>query len=256
MLATEFGYRAGKRAGRKLEGNDVSTEFGVIQGAVLGLLGLLLAFTYSYVTARADMRKSALWKEANAIGTAWLRAGYYEGEPGTRLQTLLREYAQSRVLPSGAVLDQAKLKSAVVESQQRLAKLWPATLETVRASAKAHGGAPTTIDPLLLAAMNDVYDSDTLRIAANRDILPGIILVMLAMVACVSLAVTGYAGGLSSRRNVILTAVLGLMIAAVTYVILDLDHPRSGFVQMSQSPITDLIQSMDSMAAPAGASGR
>jgi hypothetical protein len=255
LVATEVGFRAAAartpaRARRKspetasadaTPAADVAgSDFGVIQGAVLGLLGLLLAFTYSFVAQRADTRKQAIVREANAIGTAWLRANYYQGEPGLQLRSLLRSYAESRVLPDH-VGDTAALRSAVAQSQERLTKLWPATLAAVR----AHTGPPTPIDALMLQSMNDVYDSDTLRIAANRDHLPAVILVMLVLVAGVSLGVTGYAGGLAARRSLVMTSVLAFMITAVTYVILDLDHPRSGLVRVSQAALTDTIRSME-----------
>jgi hypothetical protein len=258
LLATEVGFRAAARTRARprhkspdsAPADSASSDFGVIQGAVLGLLGLLLAFTYSFVAQRADNRKQAVIREANAIGTAWLRALYYEGESGAQLRSLLNDYAQSRVLPDH-VANTADLRKAVAQSQERLARLWPATLAAVR----AHGGPPTTVDALMLQSMNDVYDSDTIRMAANRDHLPAIILMMLVLVAGVSLGVTGYAGGLAARRSLVMTSVLAFMITAVTYVILDLDHPRSGLVRVSQTPLTDTIRSMQPPPATTQDSG-
>src|SRR5881394_263672 len=50
------------------------TQEGNIVGAYLGLLALLLAFTYSLSLSRYEQRRSLVTQEANAIGTAYLRA--------------------------------------------------------------------------------------------------------------------------------------------------------------------------------------
>lgn len=49
-------------------------DFGVIQGATLTLLALLIGFTFSMAVGRYDQRKNYEEDEANAIGTAYVRA--------------------------------------------------------------------------------------------------------------------------------------------------------------------------------------
>ena len=72
---------------------------------------------------------------------------------------------------------------------------------------------------------------------------------MLFIVAAVSMAVTGFAGGLAGQRNNILTMTLTLMLTAVTYVIIDLDRSRSGLVRASQESLQDLQRSLRSDVA-------
>jgi hypothetical protein len=69
MLAfCEVGFRIGLRytQQRTPRGKD---RFVGIQGAVLGLLSLLLAFTFAMAVDRYDTRRGLVLKEANAIGT-------------------------------------------------------------------------------------------------------------------------------------------------------------------------------------------
>ena len=73
LLAAWLGVALGRRRGRDpADGASVST----VQAAVLGLLALLLAFTYSLAANRFDLRRRLLVEEANAIGTVWLRASF------------------------------------------------------------------------------------------------------------------------------------------------------------------------------------
>src|SRR6187397_3131870 len=70
---TEAGYRIGLRLYATRD-EARRTQIGGVQAAVLGLLGLLLGFTFSMAVNRYELRRDMVLKEANAAGTAWLRA--------------------------------------------------------------------------------------------------------------------------------------------------------------------------------------
>jgi hypothetical protein len=53
---------------------SVSESFGVLQAALLGFMGLILAFGLSLAIGRYDTRRQAVVDDANAIGTTYLRA--------------------------------------------------------------------------------------------------------------------------------------------------------------------------------------
>src|SRR5262249_47910905 len=69
----EVGYRLGVR---NREGVSAQTESvsGVV-GGILGLLAFVLALTLSFASTRYSDARQGTLSEANAIGTAWLRAG-------------------------------------------------------------------------------------------------------------------------------------------------------------------------------------
>src|SRR3954466_7885873 len=79
LAASELGLRTGFRLHAKHDEARKSQLSGV-QGAVFGLLGLLLGFTFAMAVGRHDARRTMVVQEANAIGTAWLRAGLLPGE--------------------------------------------------------------------------------------------------------------------------------------------------------------------------------
>ena len=96
LCMLELGRRLGlRRLARDPESAQAST--GAIDGAVFGLLGLLIAFTFSGAATRFDFRRSMIVQEANAIGTAYLRADVLDDPFRTNLRTALREYVSQRL---------------------------------------------------------------------------------------------------------------------------------------------------------------
>src|SRR4029450_7972437 len=74
LLSVEGGYRLGKYRRSRSE-EEKEAPVGAMAGATLGLLAFILAFTFGLAAARFDTRRQLLLDEANAIGTAYLRAG-------------------------------------------------------------------------------------------------------------------------------------------------------------------------------------
>jgi hypothetical protein len=239
LLAIEAGVRTGARMRARRKGEETA-ELGTIQGAVLGLLGLLLAFTYSLAAGRQDARRGLVIREANAIGTAYLRAGLLP-EPGRgEIRAILRQYVDSRIMPDEVVRDPVKMAEAVRRSEQILQTLWPAASRTIESQ------PPTVLDSLMFQALNEVIDLHTERLAAFEYRIPQIILWLLFAVATMAMAMTGFGGGLSGRRSLFFTSMLAVLVAAVIMVILDLDHTRRGFIRVSQR---SMIQLRDSLRA-------
>src|SRR5215467_14784588 len=72
LLFLEFGRRLGaKRAVAR--GAEAQAGVGVVEGAVYGLLALLVGFMFSGAAARFDNRRELVAKEKNAASTAWMR---------------------------------------------------------------------------------------------------------------------------------------------------------------------------------------
>ncbi len=240
LIAVEAGYRIGARM-RVRRGAVAAPELGTIQTAMLALLGLLLAFTYSFVASRRDARKDAVVEEANAMGTAYLRTQLMPDRTGDQLRDLVRDYARTRLV---TVRSEEELQAALDRSQQVMGELWPTAVKLVE------GRTPTPVDALLLQSLNEVLDVHTRRLTAAHDRLPGIILAMLVAIALMSLGMTGFSGGLAGQRALFFTITLAVMVAAVTLVIIDLDRPRSGFVRVSQQPLIDVLEIMDEADTP------
>jgi hypothetical protein len=233
LLAAGGGYRMGARVRARL-GSNAMTDMGATMGGLLGLLGLLLAFTFGMAGERFDRRKMLVIEEANAIGTAWLRTDLIPEPPRTQAREALRDYAQSRL----DAVDASKRAEAMARSERLQVTLWSAT-------SAAAATAPTPPVALFVAAVNEVIDMHARRVAAAmRNPIPPTILATLYWVAVLVLGATGYARGLTGDRSAMATVVLTLVLSVVILLILDLDRPGEGLLRVSQQAMQDVRATM------------
>src|SRR3954447_11447944 len=90
-------------------GERLREPFGVLQAALLGFMGLIMAFGLSLAIGRLEARRAALVDEANAIGTTYLRAQTLDEPARSTSMALLRRYAaveleMARAVPGSAAL--------------------------------------------------------------------------------------------------------------------------------------------------------
>jgi hypothetical protein len=197
----------------------------------------MLAFTYAFTVTRFDARKQAIVDEANAIGTAFLRADLGPEPARTELRTLLVEYARTRATPSGTI--SAKLQGVLDRTLQLQAKLWPATAQMVK------GKPAGPLEVSIVLAINAVLDAHGTRLARLLDRLPTIVLVMLVFITAASLAVAGFNAGISGGVNRVRMTVLTLVLASIIIIIIDFDLPQKGFIRVSQESLLAVIRDME-----------
>jgi hypothetical protein len=240
LLFLEAGFRVGLYNRPEQEDADKTLRGDVTLGAMLALLGLILAFTYSFTLGRADLRKAAVVNEANAIETAFLRADLV-AEPGrSELRQRLLEYARSRVVTADQVADVAQLHRLIERSREAQAMLWPATRLALE------GNTPAPIEALLVQAINAVMDADAKRIAVGFDHLPWLVLVSLILISALSLAAAAHNAGMRGRMVRWRMNAFALILVVLIVVILDFDQSLRGFIQVSNKSLISLVQDMES----------
>jgi hypothetical protein len=232
----EVGYRVGRRV-RVRDATGSLADLGTTLGGLLGLLGLLLAFTFGMAGSRFDDRKTLVIEEANAIGTAWLRADLVPEPMRTQAREVLRDYAQSRI--DAAAAGGAAARSEAIARAERLhGSLWTLTVAAATA-------APSPTVALFVAAVNEVIDMHARRLAASmRNPIPPIIFGTLYVVALLVLAALGYSRGLVGDRSAVATLLLSVVLAVVLALILDLDRPGEGYLRVDQQAMQDVRASM------------
>jgi len=238
LIAVEVGFRMGLRRYHKMTMDAKKTVRGdVTLGSMLALLGLLLAFTYAFSLSRADMRKQAIVNEANAIGTAFLRANL-GAEPGkSELRQGLLDYARTRLIY--AELYGESLREAVDHSLEVQARLWPAAEHALQ------GDVPGPIQALIVQAVNDVLDTHTIRLAVINDRLPGAVLALLLLVSTASLAVAAHNAGLNGRINRWRMSAFSFILAALMLVIVDFDRGQHGFILVNLQPLEAVVKDLE-----------
>ena len=230
VASLEIGFRAGARAASDPSARS-GGDIGAIQGALLGLLGLLLAFSFGAAGARFLERQDLIVQEANAIGTAYLRADLLDQPARSQMREVIKRYTALRIEVSGRL--SAGLREAdQVENDRLQALMWSAARDGVLAKPAF---AVAVLDPV-----NQVIDLHTTRLAAARKKLPSLVLGLLIASSALSVGVIGYGAGLSGRRRLMLSIALIIVIAMALWITIDLDNPRAGFLQISDEPLKAL----------------
>ncbi len=237
-LSSELGFMAHRRFGRSGAANEANDETQVLATALL-LLALLLGFTFSMALARHDARRAEVIKEANDIGTAWLRAGLVETPAGKALQGRLGVYAATRVAKAEAHddADDDRRADEVMRSKGTALRreIWDLT------AAATLPDRSTAQSAALVAAVNAVIDTATTREAAIDARVPSEVIILLIVYACVSAFLIGYVLGAYRSRHRLATGVLFVLLAMTIVLIIDLDRPQNGSIRVSQKAMLGLV---------------
>jgi hypothetical protein len=238
LLGDEFGFRLGRWKSPAVD-EDARSQIITIQGAMLGLLALLLGFTFSMAMTRFEVRKQQVLDESNAIGTTYLRAQLMPQPLRKEVSDLLRRYVEVRLQFYQAGMKGEKFQKAVDQTEQLQLQLWS------QAGAWADKDPRAVTAGLLLQSLNEVIDLHSKGLTALESHVPEIILVLLYFVALVAIALIGYGCGLAGRRNFLVTLVASLLIAAVILVIIDLDRPQRGLIKVGLGRMVELRSSLN-----------
>jgi len=205
-------------------------QIDLVVAALLGLLGLLLAFSFEIGDSRFDKRKQLVLDEANAIATTYLRADMLPAPNGPRIQELLRQYIDERSnVRSMAELDRMLARSAALHAQ-----LWHEATEVARANM----GSPVVA--LFVASLNEVIDLHESRLTvALFQRLPPAIFGVLYFVSLLSVAMIGLRAGMDRTRSAAATVALVVVIMSVLLLIGSLDRPTSRLFDVSKHALDD-----------------
>jgi hypothetical protein len=224
--ASEVGWR---RSPEAEPGKENRSQEGYLVSAVLGLLALLLGFTFSMAISHYDARRTLVAEEANAIGTAYLSAQALDEPHRSRISGLLAQYVDNRLALAGAVEpEQAQRLFAVTDALH--VQMWSATLAAVRPTRDA-------VSASFMAAMGRIMDLAVTRRAVRSARVPRRVFLVLLVYMTVTAGLLGYvmAASLRFARRVFL-----VLLTISFLLILDIDEPTRGGVIEVQAPMEDL----------------
>ncbi len=245
LLAMEAGFRRGRQR-QRTAADSVRDQVNTALASMLGLLALLLGFTFSLALQRYDDRSQAVVNEANAIGTAWLRVQLLPAAVRADTETTMRQYLNTRIAESSISLaDEASRQELLVKAEQQSNRLWANAVKAADVDPR-----PITAG-LFLQAMNDLIDAAGKNNAALNRHVPEIVFYLLFFTLLLAAATLGYASGLAGHRVTLAAVALVILIAVVAYLIIDLDRPRRGTIQVNQDSLLSLQQSMKATPAQA-----
>ena len=233
IVALEIGSWLGRKGCARID--DVGKSYvSSLQTSIIGLLALLLAFVLSMAINRYETRMQLVLNEANAIGTTYLRAKLLPSPYATDAATLLKQYVANRLEFYNAGIDEARLQAANDQAIQLQKQLWSIV---TAASAQDNRSVPTG---LFVQALNDTINLQTQRLAAFNNHVPEVVVWLLLGVAVAAAGVVGYNNGLGNRRHIFGALTLVVLLVVITWVIIDLDRPRPGLIQISQQSMVSL----------------
>ena len=208
-------------------------DFGVVLGAALTLLGLLIGFSFSMAVGRYDQRKNYEEAEANAIGTEYVRADLLPTANANEVRELLKKYLDQRVL-FYITRDQRRLSQINADTAELQNRLWSA----VRTPALAQ---PTPVTALAIAGMNDVLNSQGYTQAAWWNRLPRSAWVLLLAIAFGCNMLIGFGARRTERR---LFLIVPIAVSIAVFLIADIDSPRRGTIHVVPQNLLSLSQSL------------
>jgi type IV secretory pathway VirB2 component (pilin) len=239
--ATAAGYAIGHYLRRHQE--SLREPFGVLQAALLGVVGLILAFGLSLAVGRYEERRAATVDESNAIGTTYLRAQLIAEPARTESLQSLRRYTDlairvTKEVPNGAGMRRTTAAEGAVQR-----RLWHLAGQAIDAAPLA------SADRLYVDSLNATFDAQSTRLAALNNRVPPAVLALEVFGAAVATGLLALHISVLGRGLVALTAAAALM-TLLLLVTFDLDRPTRGLITV---PSTSLVSVRASMVLPPAA---
>jgi len=211
---------------------------GVLQGALLGFMGLLLAFGLSLALGRYEARRAAVVDDANSIGTTYLRAQTLSEPMRGRSLRLLAKYADAELRLTDEEPGSDAADATIAEGSALQRRLWASAVRAVREE-------PTASAPRLYEeSLNTMIDEQTVRVTGLSNRVPTEVLLLELLGAALAMFLVGLHVGLLGRGLTPLLLAAGL-VAFLLFATFDLDRPTRGFIEVPDTPLTDLRASMD-----------
>jgi len=231
---------AGAIAGRYLRRHtDALREpIGVLQGALLGVVGLILAFGLSLAVGRYENRRVAVVDDANTIGTTYLRAQMLAEPQRSESLDLLRRYTDLAIRLSDEVPGSDAVKRTTAEQSELQRRLW-------RLAGQSVAGAPIATAPrLYVETLNEMIDQQTVRVAGLNNRVPGAVLGLEVIGAAVVVGLLAlYISVLG--RGLLAAVAAAVLVTLLLLVTLDLDRPTRGLITIPATPLESLRASMN-----------
>ena len=217
--------------------DSLSESFGVLQGAMLGVVGLILAFGLSLALSRYEDRRASIVDEANAIGTTYLRAQTLAEPVRSDSLKLLVDYTESAIALAENVPGSSGANAAAADEERIQRRLWSLAGDSL-------DNAPVASAPrLYVETLNEMIDAQTTRVASLSNRVPGTVLFLEVFGAAVAMGLLAAYVSLVGR-GVFGVVVAGLLVGTLLFVTIDLDRPTRGLITVPDTVLKDQLESM------------
>lgn len=237
LLAARLGFVSFRWFGHGDQADADGSGPDTLLAATLGLLALLLGFTFSLALQRNEDRRDLVIAEATALTTSWERTQALDDPGRTPVLRLLKTYAGARLTWSNAS-NETEQEAAAARASNLRDRLWQSAIAAGRTAPGAN--TPETF----LEPFNVAFEAADSRIARRDDRLPPHIINLLLFYTFTSAGMIGWRLGAVGHRYRVATGLMLLLLALAISVIVDLDTPRSGDITISQQALTNAFLRM------------
>jgi hypothetical protein len=211
-------------------------QVALVRTSTAALVAFLIGFSFSGAASRFIERQDIIVKEANALGTAYLRADVIAEAQRNELKAALREYTADRVrLLSGEKHDQIPPLLAKVGGLHE--RMWRSAINGIQGNA--------SLMMVVLPSINEVIDLHSTHLALARRHLPLPIVAVLLATAAISVGLIGFGNGRAGRRFSLLDSVYGVVLAVALWMTIDLDYPGIGIMRVSNRSVVETLAAMN-----------
>jgi hypothetical protein len=234
MLA---GWAVGRWRGRAANIERREVPASKFNDAILALLGLLLAFTFSISLARHEQRRQMAVTDSNAIGDFYTTAGLLKEPERGKLQSVLRLYLEHRLSVARSTRDDAALQQKLDEIREMHGQMEGLVKQAI------DRGTPVVVP--LVNTLNALTSAHAARLAALRDRLPPSVVLLLVLAALITMVLMGWQQGASHESHPAAAVGFTALVCLVVWVTLDLNQPQRGWITVSQEPLEQLLKGME-----------
>jgi len=244
LVAGTLGMMAvGRRIGVRQVTRDPEAKAGsgAIEGAVFGVLGLLIAFTFSHAAQRYDIRRDALVDEANSVSTAWMNLDLLPAASQPPLREKFRQYLDARLDLFKALAIGEEIEAELARANALQTEIWNLSVAACR-----EAEAPSA--PLVvLPALTEMFSVATARTAGAQMHNPWIVYLLMGVLVIAGSLLAGYNMGVGQIRSRVHSLAFVLTLSVAIYVILDYEFPRVGLIRLQHFDhlLDNLRQSMN-----------
>jgi hypothetical protein len=236
IAASEIGFRIGRLRQPRTDEKAYHLEEAV-QTASLGLMALLLGFSFSLAASRYDSRNQVIVHEANAITTAYFDAELLPEPHRSEMAATFRRYVVLRIHAYDLGTEVAA--DSAIRSWKLQEVLWKEGMAAARDQR-----VPPEFATAVSRSLSQVADTSEAAMSAFENRLPESMVMLLFAVAGIATWIAGYCDGERARRLILVIFIQPLLIALVITVITDMDEPFTGWLHVIKSPLERAQESM------------
>jgi hypothetical protein len=239
-FSIELPYRFAKYFARDASKDDA---WNTVQTGLITLAAFVLGLSFAQAAGRFDARRALVVKEANAIGTTWLRAAQLPPADAAKFRQVLTDYTAARLKAYETPNAPDLYRATIDQGNKAQSTLW----EMTSSSLHAH---PTNLGlSLLMQTLNDTIDVSSEQLAALRGRVPTAMLLLTLVLVTLGTLAIGIRFARDGARPALMSAVFVVACVVVACVVVismvvDYDRPQTGFVTVSLAPLRDQLQSM------------